>query len=240
MAQRPDAATTPSADQRALRGLAEENATLARELGRVQARCTQWRDDCIRQADRLEARLVRLRGELIVKVTALAAAQDTIGALQQRAADWRKQDALVRRIGDLRSRNDALERELGEAGLRDVVAHPPTSPALALEGLAVLCVGGRARQVPVYRALIEQAGGRFAHVDGAAPDCLCELATRLADADLVILQPGYVCAGVCRAVETHCARRGQRCVQLHKACVLGFTECLRRALAAPAPELSRP
>ena len=30
-------------DTRALRALAEENAMLARELGRVQARCTQWR-----------------------------------------------------------------------------------------------------------------------------------------------------------------------------------------------------
>ena len=144
---------------------------------------------------------MRLRGELIVKVTALAAAQDTVDALHKRAADWRNQDALVRRIGDLRARNGTLEPELGEAGLRDVVAHPPTTPALALEGVAVLCVGGRARQMPVYRALVERAGGSFGHVDGAAQTACRSCTARLAAADLVILQPGYVCASACSAVD---------------------------------------
>ena len=69
------------ADQRALRALAEENALLARELGRVQARCTQWRDDCIAQAERLEALLMRARAESIAKETQLAALRDTLAAL---------------------------------------------------------------------------------------------------------------------------------------------------------------
>jgi hypothetical protein len=65
-------------DPRALRALAEENAMLARELGRVQARCTQWRDDCIAHADRLEAQLLRARGALLVKETELGVLRDAL------------------------------------------------------------------------------------------------------------------------------------------------------------------
>ena len=176
------------ADQRALRALAEENALLARELGRVQARCTQWRDDCIAQAERLEALLMRARADAIGKETRIAALGDALDA--RRCAD----PARVARC--------------------------------------VLCVGGRARQVPVYRELIERRGGRFLHVDGAGVDCLADLRQALAVADLVILQPGYVCRDACRAVEAHCAGSGVRCVQLAKACVVGFAGTLEQVLGA--------
>jgi hypothetical protein len=96
-----------------------------------------------------------------------------------------------------------------------------------------LCVGGRARQLPIYRELVERSGGRFAHVDGVAADCLPALRQALDEADLVILQPGYVCQGACQVVEAHCARRGVRCVQLDKACVIGFASSLEQAGVAP-------
>ena len=177
-----DPAQSQRADQRALRALAEENALLARELGRVQARCTQWREDGVARVQRLEALLMRARGELIAKETRIA-------ALSERLA--------------------------------------PDVPAA---GRRVLCVGGRARQMPVYRELVERGGGRFDHVDGADPSCLAQLRLALADADLVILQPGYVCQGACRAVEQHCPRAGVRCVQLDKACALGFAHSLAEAV----------
>jgi hypothetical protein len=178
------------ADQRALRALAEENALLARELGRVQARCTRWRDDCIAQADRLEALLMRARAEAIAKETQLAALRETLAALQQ------------------------------------------PSQAPALQGRHVVCVGGRARQMPVYRDLVEQAGGRFSHVDGVDIGCLPGLRRALDEADLVILQPGYACQGACHLVDAHCARLGIRCVRLDKACAIGFARGLELALAA--------
>ncbi len=175
------------ADQRALRALAEENALLARELGRVQARCTQWRQDCIAQAERLEGLLIRARGELVAKETQIDA-------------------------------------------LREMLV-PATAPPSPLAARRVLCVGGRARQIPVYRELVERGGGRLDHVDGADPACLPRLRLSLAHADLVILQPGYVCQGACRIVEQHCARTGVRCVQLDKACALGFARSLAEAMA---------
>ena len=186
---RDDPLLAQRADQRVLRALAEENALLSRELGRVQARCTQWRDDCIAQAECLEGLLMRARGELIAKETQIAA-------------------------------------------LREMLA-PAVAPLAARR---VLCVGGRARQIPVYRELVERAGDRFDHVDGADPACLARLRLSLADADLVILQPGYVCQGACRVVEQHCARTGVRCVQLDKACALGFARSLAEATETQDPD----
>jgi len=228
---RPDAGPAQRADQRALRALAEENALLARELGRVQARCTQWRDDCITQAERLEGQLMRARGDNVAKETRIAALRDALDALEQRAAAWLSHEELVRRIADLRLRNTALEVELRD--LRGTQLDPAATSIAQLVARRVLCVGGRARQIPVYRELVERGGGRFDHVDGADPSCLPRLWRSLADADLVILQPGFVCQGACRAVEQHCARSGVRCVQLDKACALGFAHSLAEAANHP-------
>ena len=194
-------ATCP--DQRAWDALAEENALLARELGRVQARCTQWRDDCIAQAARLEALLMRARGELVAKETQLAVALDALAVLRRR---------------------DASRQASETASSTAQAAHGPRR---------VLCVGGRARQIPVYRALVERRGGSFTHVDGVSTDCLPQLQRSLAQADLVIIQPGYACTGVCQAVQSHCARTGIAWVPLSKACVVGF----ERALAQAADEV---
>ena len=179
------------ADQRALRALAEENALLARELGRVQARCTQWRQDGIAQAERLEGLLMRARGALIAKETQIAA-------------------------------------------LREMRV-PATAPVPPPAARRVLCVGGRARQIPVYRELVERGGGRFDHVDGADPACLPRLRRSLADADLVILQPGYASQGACRVVEAHCARAGTRCVRLDKTCALAFAHGLAQVAGDAKP-----
>ena len=236
---RDDAEAARRADQHALRTLAEENAMLARELGRVQSRCTQWRDDCIGQAERLESSLMRARGELVARETRIAALNDTLADLHARAADWLSQEQLVRRLADLRARNARLEAELDAA--RGHLAEARSSEA-APEPIAptvkrrVLCVGGRTRQIPVYRQLVERGGDRFDHVDGADPACLARLRRSLADADLVILQPGYVCQGACRAVEQHCARQGVRCIQLDKACALGFARTLAEATTATDPD----
>jgi hypothetical protein len=77
------------AHARTLRALAEENALLARELGRVQARCTRWRADCIAQVERLEASLMRARADAIIKQTRIAALED---ALRNTAAHGAQDD----------------------------------------------------------------------------------------------------------------------------------------------------
>ena len=131
----------------------------------------------------------------------------------------------------------ALEAELH--ALRRDGAEPPAG-ATTPSPRRVLCVGGRARQMPVYRELVERGGDRFDHVDGADPACLPRLRAALADADLVILQPGYACQGACSAVEQHCARTAVRCVQLDKACALGFARSLAEATASGTAAPSHP
>jgi hypothetical protein len=98
----------------------------------------------------------------------------------------------------------------------------------------VLCVGGRARQVPVYRELVERRGGHLVHLDGSTPDGLAALPRHLAEADVVILQAGFACDRACRMVETHCRRTGVRLVRLVKACGLGFERCLDDVAPAAA------
>jgi hypothetical protein len=106
-------------DQRALRALAAENGLLARELGRVQARSTQWRDDYIVETERLQAQLMRARGELVVKQTQLAALRDTLVELQKHAAVRLTNEQLLRRMADLRAYNRMLEGELAVLRRRD-------------------------------------------------------------------------------------------------------------------------
>src|SRR6185369_15781411 len=71
---------------------------------------------------------------------------------------------------------------------------------------SVLCLGARARHVPVFRALVEARGGRFAHAAGLVDEPVDRLAPLLADADLVVIQAGYVCSDARRAAERHCER----------------------------------
>ncbi len=185
VASRASADPAPGSDLRLLRALAEENALLARELGRVQGRATRWREECIAQAERLDAQLMRARADAIIKQTLLAVLRDRLDAVEAPAAAPRE----------------------------------------------VLCVGGRARQIPVYRSLVERRGGRLTYVEAVDSDCVPTLQRLLAAADLVILQPGFACQGACRAVEAHCARQRVQCIQLDRSCAQAFEQQLERALA---------
>ena len=236
----------PSPDSGGTQALVLENTLLLRELGRVQRRCTQWHDDAARRVERLEAQLVR-----IVQQTQLCILRETLDDLRQRSAVLLTNETLQRRLADLRARNRALEAELAElAGgrasaatdapplpvpLRHCANDEPAADGVRLHGRRVLCVGGRGRQMPLYQALVEERGGRFAQVGGADGADLAQLRRALADADLVVLQPRYVCQAACRLVEVHCASAGIRCVQLDKCCLPGFAGSLATAVLLASP-----
>jgi hypothetical protein len=86
------------AQARTLRALADENALLARELGRVQARCTHWRADAIAHAERLEAALMRARADAIGKQTRIAMLEDALRAATTNGASDDLPDRLPPRI----------------------------------------------------------------------------------------------------------------------------------------------
>jgi len=217
-------------DDDALRELAAENRTLLRELARVQERSSAWRDECLARTERLDAALVRARGDGIAKETRIAALRDELASLRRRAATWLTNEELLRRLADLRARNRSLEGEL--ARTRAEGAPAPVAPPgrVAAEGgfRSVLCLGIRARHVADFRAWVEARGGRFAHAAGLVGEPLDQLAPLLAEADLVVIQAGYVCSDARRAAEQHCAHTGKRCVLLDKPCAQAFVEGLAR------------
>jgi hypothetical protein len=239
---------TQEPDIESTQALLLENALLMRELGRAQRRCTQWHDEAARRLEQLQAQLFRSRAECIVKETQLDVLRAALDDSRQRGAARRNNESRARRGADQRARNRALESELTLARARQaaVVAAAPAVPAASKQRSAhderaaplndrrVLCVGGRARQMPLYRALVEERGGRFAQACGADEASLPQLRAALAEADIVVLQPRYVCQGACKLVEAHCARAGLRFLQLDKCCLPGFASGLDLVAALTA------
>ena len=97
----------------------------------------------------------------------------------------------------------------------------------------MLCVGGRARQLPVLQALVERRGGRFAHSAGDDAG----IAALLPASDVVLLHAALLPAAAVRQVDAHCRRAGTPCVRLDRLCARGFEQGLLEALARWTPTL---
>lgn len=100
------------------------------------------------------------------------------------------------------------------------------SAPVPLEDRSVLCVGGRAATVPVYRRLIEARGARFLHHDGGEEHAVTLLDATLAAADLVICQTGCISHDAYWRVKEHCKRHGKRCVFVDQPSRSGLVRAL--------------
>ncbi len=98
--------------------------------------------------------------------------------------------------------------------------------AASLAERAVLCVGGRAASVPVYRRLVEACGARFLHHDGGEEQNVHQLDNTLAAADLVICQAGCISHKAYWRVKDHCKRTGKRCVFVESPSAAGLQRAL--------------
>jgi hypothetical protein len=227
------------AESAVVRALSEENALLARELGRAQRRFASWLDASADRIEALEAALMEARGALMVQVTRQALLRDQLAALRRRAAVWQTNEELARRVSDLRASHRALETALAQAARPDDAARPHDRDAEPAAGgqaaPRVLCVGGRARQLPALRALVEDRGGRFAHATGDAAGDAAYLAGMLSSCDVVMLHAALVPGDTVRQVDAHCRRAGVPCIRLERLCVRGFRQGLLEALDAPRP-----
>jgi hypothetical protein len=171
------------ADIRRLRQLEEENAALAARLERQQRQLHEGfaaRDATIR---RLEAMLTRRAAE---RSDAPAAEPEDAEATDRliRDLDRRLAREIARRErgeqrietllaaaraheAERRQHMAALvELDAAERHLAALTRPQATGRPLWLAGMTLLYVGGRANQIPAFRALIEQAGGSFLHHDG--------------------------------------------------------------------------
>ncbi len=145
-----------------------------------------------------------------------------------------------RQAAELATQLQTLREERAEADV-DTGAEPDGSPdhtssaaPVRLDNHAVLCVGGRASAVPLYRLIIERSGARFMHHDGGEQDSSARLDATLAAADLVICQTGCVSHNAYWRVKDHCKRTGKHCVFVETPSTAG----LKRALVRLAPSLA--
>lgn len=250
------AGASARADLKRVNALIDENALLARELGRVQQRSTQWQAERIAEHERLTEELMRARGEAIGRETLIADLRSECSRFKESQPDLQSRSDLTLRIVELKARAKALEDELEltrreKTELARELAQP-SSPVEAaphdqrtttradasqagsadedearrLAARNILCVGGRNSQVPIYRDLVERRGGRFTHHDGGIEDNPHRLDASLAAADLVICQTGCLSHNAYWLVKEHCKRTGKRCVYLESGSVAGFARSL--------------
>lgn len=173
----------------------QEHAVLLRAYARVQERCSRLLVEQAALVERLEAQIVRLRGALVARDSAVAIVREELAA---RAAAG---SALPKRLSGL----------LAPGNRRHLMAPQAQVPS-DLREKAVLCVGHQQEAPSLARQLVEIAGGRYLHHDGGddADDPALEASLRAAD--LVICQTGCVSHGAYWRVQDHCRRTGKPCV----------------------------
>jgi len=198
----------------------QEHAVLLRAYARVQERCSRLLAEQAAMIERLEAQVVRLRGALVARDSAISIVREELAA---RAAVG---NALPKRL-------DAL---LAPASRRRVMPSPHGAPA-DLREKAVLCVGRGEEAPSLARQLVEIAGGRYLHHDGGdnADDPALEAGLRAAD--LVICQTGCVSHGAYWRVQDHCRRTGKPCVLVGEPQPIQFVR--QQPAAEPAAQDER-
>lgn len=247
------------ADLQRFDALVDENAVLARALSDSQARQAALTEEHARRQDLLQSQIVQLRADLIGRETALANLKESMQALESAMPGLKSRHELARQGERQVGRIHELERALQQAqqdgqihkrraqdladrlhriddGLNESAVVPSESAAEAnLDDRAVLCVGGRQASVPVYRQLIEHAGGRFLHHDGGEEESVAKLDATLAAADLVICQTGCISHDAYWRVKNHCKRTGKRCVFLENPSVSSLARRLAELSEDEAP-----
>ncbi|MEQ1813145.1 MAG: DUF2325 domain-containing protein [Candidatus Nitrotoga sp.] len=228
------AAASACADIAQSNVLLEENAVLARELGRVQERCTRLLTEKSGEIAQLNAQLMQIRSENIGKENTIVLLRADLAALQASIPELESRQHLQHQIEQMSAHQITLETQLGD--LRQRLAVAVKTEAAGTESVdvvgknvaeqdaarsfpvtlhfhkTVLCVGGHMGRVATYRDLIERVGGRFAHHAGGVEDSQSLLDANLAAADLVICQTGCISHNAYWRVQDFCKRTGKRCI----------------------------
>jgi len=200
-------------------GAWREHQVLLQEYGRVQTRCSRMLAEQAARIAELESEVIRLRGEAMLRITALAWEREDHARVIAAYPDLPRRFALARHVDRLAERIQSLLRERnaahwwpmpGMARRRAVLAgKAEPSVVSAAPGKSVLCIGKDAVAVGKARAAVETAGGRFLQHDGVE-DAVLEAS--LVAADLVICQTGCVSHNAFWRVQDHCRRTGKQCV----------------------------
>lgn len=219
------------ADLNKFNAVMNENATLAKELAKVQERVTRQMAEKAVEFEQLKLTNLQATTQLISKDCEISALKTDLIAFKGAFSEGESLNRLQKRIDQLQLREFeqlSLIKELKQKLLVTTsVATNQTLPTsipkesisnrvipivVQLEQKSVLCVGGRSGKIASYKNIIERVGGRFAHHDGGLEDNQHLLETSLAAADLVICQTGCISHNAYWRVKDFCKRTGKQCV----------------------------
>jgi Uncharacterized protein conserved in bacteria (DUF2325) len=222
------------ADLNKFNAVMNENATLTRELGRVQERITRQMTEKAMEFDKLKTVQVQTAAQVISKDCEIDALKAELFAIKEALPDRESCVRLQKRIEQLQLRETDHLSHIRELKQKLVISSATSAAAanltvttsvpdkakpnrvipivVQLQQKSVLCVGGRSGKVASYRNIIERVGGRFAHHDGGLEDSQHLLETSLAAADLVICQTGCISHNAYWRVKDFCKRTGKQCV----------------------------
>lgn len=182
-----------------------EHAVLLAAYARAQERCSRLLAEQAVQIEALQAQVVRLRGAMLMRDSAVALVREELAARSDAGF------SLSRRLQGL------LQAGRGRArgGRR---ASSTTAAATDLREKAVLCIDRGDAASGLARQLVEIAGGRYLHqhadVLEEADEAALEASLRAAD--LVVCQTGCVSHGAWWRVQDHCRRTGKPCVMVEQ------------------------
>jgi hypothetical protein len=217
----------------------ERSARLEAALARAQAQCVALRAS----AASLRSERDGARRELVHASAALArwtqgdearAWEESFRMLEAERDAARRQAADANReLAALRRRTGRDERWPPPAARPDVVsAAAPVERRCAapadLTAKRLLCVGGKTRLVPQYRAAVESANGVFLYHDGGVEDHLSRLPAMLRSADAVVCLAGDVSHCAYYAVKRYCKRFGKTCALLANSSVSALSHGLQQ------------
>lgn len=245
------------ADIRRLRQLEDENARLTAKLERQQRQLRDGfltRDATIRQLRDMVAQQAREHTDVPGgRAPDETAQRDAIRDLSQRLehetarreraerklevaiASRREADKLLERLA---REYEVLRAELraAEAQLAAAVQPGASDGHVALDGETILYVGGRAHQVPQFKAMVEQAGGAFLHHDGGVEQTLAALPGLISRADCVLFPVDCVSHNAVATIKRLCRQIERRFEPLRTASLA----CLLAALASRKAATARP
>lgn len=223
----------------------EDNTRLVRELSRMQQRHAALQQEWQTERDRHAAQLMQLRAQVVGRDSLADSLRHELEQLRASIPGLETRDRLAQRLQSADARERALRQQIHElkqelqqeraraipAVAEDLAPPASVQPAnvIWLAQRSVLCVGGRSGNVASYRALVEQAGGQFAHHDGGLEDNVARLEASMAQADLVICQTGCISHSAYWRVKDYCKRTGKRCVFVDNPSVSSLARGLEEA-----------
>jgi hypothetical protein len=229
------------ASVRRLRDADERSARLEATLARAQAQCSVLRvsaESARGECDRARRELARANATLArwtdgdearAREARIRALEDERDAARRNAAEAQRELAALRRRSARETGPSPRPTGLGPS----VSSAPaPVEPARAapadLTAKRLLCVGGKTRLVPQYRAAVESANGVFLYHDGGVEDHLSRLPAMLRSADAVVCLAGDVSHCAYYAVKRYCKRFGKSCALLANSSASALSQGLQQ------------